>query len=56
MCEDAAWRQQMLAIHQANLRRLQFELATYPVGEKPLHLMNQVTAEERAVRKYGDIV
>ena len=53
MCEDAAWRTQMRGIHQANLRRLQAELAAYPVGEKPLHLMNQVAAEERAIRKYG---
>ncbi|MEM7536678.1 MAG: hypothetical protein AAF639_31135 [Chloroflexota bacterium] len=51
--ENEQWRQQMLVIHQTNLQQLQAELATYPVGEKPLHLMNQVAAEEEAVRQYG---
>ncbi|MEM7536292.1 MAG: hypothetical protein AAF639_29175 [Chloroflexota bacterium] len=51
--EKDEWGTRMRAIHQENLRQLMMQLATYPQGEKPLHLLNQVASEERAMRKYN---
>ena len=50
--EGDAWETEMRDIHEGNLRELMRQLATYPQGRKPLHLINQVAAEEDAMRQY----
>ncbi len=35
--------------HKANLRRLELEAAIYAVGERPIHLLNQIAAEEKVI-------
>ncbi|MEM7536972.1 MAG: hypothetical protein AAF639_32645 [Chloroflexota bacterium] len=47
-----SWEQEMLNQHLANWQRLQTESATYVAGEKPLHLLNQIAAEEEAIRRF----
>ena len=51
--EGDDWATEMRNIHEGNLRELMRQLATYPQGRKPLQLLNQVAAEEEAVRQYG---
>jgi hypothetical protein len=42
--------EQELAVHRNNLRTLRLQTAVYGAGETPLHLLNQIQAEERAIQ------
>jgi hypothetical protein len=38
-----------LARHQANLLKLQEQAAMFGAGQTPLHLLNQIEAEQQAI-------
>lgn len=48
--EDRSAMEQELAMHRSNLRTLRLQAAVYGAGETPLHLLNQIKAEERAIQ------
>jgi hypothetical protein len=43
--------EQQLTQHRRNLYKLRQQAATYAVGETPLHLLNQIEAEETEIRR-----
>jgi uncharacterized protein YjbI with pentapeptide repeats len=47
--EDSLRRQ--LAQHRSNLNKLREKAAIYAAGETPLHLLNQIEAEQRAIEE-----
>lgn len=49
--EDEEYLHELLAKHQQNLRALQMQKVTYAAGEVPLHLRNQIAAEEEAINE-----
>lgn len=49
--EDEQFLQQQLAAHQRNRRRLLEQQSIYAAGETPLHLLNQIEAEEKAIQE-----
>jgi hypothetical protein len=48
---DLLLLQDELQQHRHNLFKLRKQEAVYAVGEKPLHLLNQIEAEERAIQE-----
>jgi hypothetical protein len=40
-----------LARHTANRDKLREEIAVFAIGERPLHLRNQIEAEEREIAR-----
>ncbi len=42
--------EQELKIHRRNLRRLRQQAAIYGAGAAPLHLLNQIEHEEKAIQ------
>lgn len=42
---------ELLNIHQENLRKLIKQKSIYAAGEEPLHLLNQIEAEENAIKE-----
>jgi len=49
--EERAALQRELDQHKRNLYRLREQAAIYAAGETPLHLLNQIEAEEREIRR-----
>ena len=53
--DEQVWQQRMLEQHLENWRKIHEMLAIYPEGEKPLSLLNQLEAEEKAINLYQKI-
>lgn len=49
--EDEKFLYEQLARHQENRRQLLKQKGIYAAGEEPLHLLNQIAAEEKAVKE-----
>ena len=49
--EDVKHLRELLAKRQQNLRTLQSQKSIYAAGEGPLHLLNQIAAEEKAIKE-----
>lgn len=49
--DERAALQRELAQHKRNLYKLREQAAVYAVGETPLHLLNQIEAEEKEIRR-----
>jgi hypothetical protein len=49
--EDTNFLREQLARHQENRRQLLKQKSIYAAGEKPLHLLNQIAAEENAIKE-----
>jgi hypothetical protein len=49
--EDEEHLRELLAKRQQNLRTLQLQKSIYAAGEEPLHLLNQIAAEEKALKE-----
>ena len=49
--EDTNFLRERLARHQENRRQLLKQKSIYAVGEEPLHLLNQIAAEEKAINE-----
>lgn len=49
--EDEMYLHELLSKRQQNLRTLQLQKTTYAAGEEPLHLLNQIAAEEKAINE-----
>lgn len=49
--EDEMYLHELLSKRQQNLRTLQLQKSIYAAGEEPLHLLNQISAEEKAINK-----
>jgi|GEM_PF-6859488 len=49
--EDEKYLREQLACHQENHRQLLKQKSTYAAGEEPLYLLNQIAAEEKAIKE-----
>lgn len=49
--EDEEFLREQLARHQENRRQLLKQKSIYAAGEEPLHLLNQIAAEEKAIKE-----
>lgn len=49
--EDEKHLRELLAHRQQNLSTLQLQKSIYAAGEEPLHLLNQIAAEEKAINE-----
>lgn len=49
--EELTSLERLLVMHKRNLYKLNEEKATYGRGERPLHLLNQIEAEEKAIEQ-----
>lgn len=49
--EDEMYLHELLSKRQQNLRTLQLQKTTYATGEEPPHLLNQIAAEEKAIKE-----
>jgi len=49
--EDEKFLHEQLAHHQENRRQLLKQKSIYAAGEEPLHLLNQIAAEEKAIKE-----
>lgn len=49
--EDEKFLREQLARHQENRRQILKQKSIYAAGEEPLHLLNQIAAEEKAINE-----
>jgi len=49
--KDLNFLQEQVASHQENLKKLLNQKSTYAKGEEPLHLLNQIEAEEKKIKE-----
>ncbi len=49
--KDRKYLYELLSRHQENLRKLMIQISVYAVGEVPLHLLNQIEAEENEIKE-----
>lgn len=49
--KDEKFLREQLARHQENRRQLLKQKSIYAAGEEPLHLLNQIAAEEKAIKE-----
>ncbi len=49
--EDEKHLRELLAKRRQNLRTFQLQKSIYAAGEEPLHLLNQIAAEEKAIKE-----